>query len=362
MADHRHPTLVMRATIMIAPSQKMSRVSVLAITSTMCLLSAVGCKGSTDATASETTTGQQEGQTNTGPADWDAAIAAVKASNGKTASRLYRGTELLPRPDLVPLGMDPSSKLWEFALLDPTATGKPPRQNNTDSGQQTDQGSERITFVLLPGGSLPVKKGASRDHRHSVALQPFFLSKYELTQAQWRQLSGGDNPSGHQDQPNSDSLPVESVTWLRAKTVLSEHGMTLPTELQWEYACRAGSTTAWWTGATATSLQGKENVGGKALAPVGSFEPNAFGLYDMAGNVSEWCWDDFGPYGTERAGDGLRPLSDADTDPVLRLCRSSAYDKTSADSAQSAHRNPRHPDGMPWLIGVRPALAARLGG
>ena len=354
MTDHRNPNLVMRTGTMIASGQTMSRVSVLTMTSALCLLSAVGCKGSTDAAASGTTTSQQDQRTSTESSGWEAAVAAIKASNGKTASSLYRGIELLPRQDLEPLGMDPTSKLWEFALLDPAAPDTPSDQNNTD------RDGERIVFVLIPGGSLPLEEDATKDHRHSVALQPFFLSKYELTQAQWRQLSGGSNPSANQDPPNSDSLPVENVTWLRAKAVLSEHDMTLPTELQWEYACRAGSTTAWWTGATAASLEDKENVSGKALAPVGSFKPNAFGLYDMAGNVSEWCWDDFGPYGTERAGDGLRPLSDME--PVLRLCRGSSFDKPSADPAQSGYRNPRHPDGMPWLLGVRPTLAAQLGG
>ncbi|MEE8469099.1 MAG: formylglycine-generating enzyme family protein, partial [Planctomycetota bacterium] len=206
-----------------------------------------------------------------------------------------------------------------------------------------------IVFVLVPGGDTYV--GVQGDdpqapyydptqyHVHplqAVTLEPFFISKYEVTQGQWSRLVGEQDgllpgpealelvgvkrrPSyfnaGNREEHDPDRLPVEQVSPIECDALLASHGLALPTEVQWEYAGRGGTHTRWHTGEDPSSLLGYENLGpdladGHLLtAPVGSFRPNRFGLYDVAGNVSEWCRDRNGPRDGRppRPGDGLRP-------------------------------------------------------
>ena len=158
---------------------------------------------------------------------------------------------------------------------------------------------------------------------HDVTLQPYFISKYEMTQGQWlrspveildpstrgkpfRQTP--DPRLGIPDHIVDRSHPVESVSWFDSYQTLERLGLSLPTEAQWERAARAGTGTRFWPGNRIVDLQGKENIGDAtaaqtvpgwaasmlvndrfvAHAPVGSFEPNGFGLHDALGNVSEW--------------------------------------------------------------------------
>lgn len=144
---------------------------------------------------------------------------------------------------------------------------------------------------------------------HQVTLtNPFYLGRYEVTQAQWLAVTGS-NPSWDQGYPDSPSRPVEQVSWAMVQYFLVLTGTRLPTEAEWEYACRAGTTTAYHSGpgfhngTDSTSLlthiawywDNSSNqthvVGGKA--------PNAFGLHDMLGNVREWTNDWNGPYSAE---------------------------------------------------------------
>jgi formylglycine-generating enzyme required for sulfatase activity len=110
----------------------------------------------------------------------------------------------------------------------------------------------------------------------------------------------GDNPSHFRDQAVGDDFPVESVTWLQAVEFcrkLSElpaekeagRVYRLPTEAEWEYACRAGTTSPWHCGEGLAPAQA--NFSGRNTQRVGSYPPNAWGLYDMHGNVREWCSD-----------------------------------------------------------------------
>ncbi|MEM7165360.1 MAG: SUMF1/EgtB/PvdO family nonheme iron enzyme [Planctomycetota bacterium] len=199
---------------------------------------------------------------------------------------------------LVPLGVHPQSGLWEF--WHPASGSRP----NWPSGAvQPDHG---MTFVLLLG-SLRDKiiLGAHRDedgvsHYDEFAradeekiraegprlMEPFFVAKHELTQGQWLRLTG-PNPSRHKLGPE---YPVESLRPPEAKRVLEAMGLRLPTEFEWEYAARGNTTTPQWYqgGRTEANVAGDED-GWAGLAPVGSFAPNPFGLYDVIGNVWEWC-------------------------------------------------------------------------
>ena len=155
-----------------------------------------------------------------------------------------------------------------------------------------------LEMVLIPAGKFMMGSPASEigrdisEKQHEVTLtKPFYMGKYEVTQEQWEKIMG-DNPS----QVKGEKLPVTVVSWndcqefitkLNAKTNVCYR---LPTEEEWEYACRAGTSTAYSFGDNITPTNGnyKDSNIDKIIA-VGSYKPNAFGLYDMHGNVFEWC-------------------------------------------------------------------------
>jgi len=262
------------------------------------------------------------------------------------ASERYDQLEMSPQIGLVPRGKDRDSGLWEFWVL---GSGERPRwQGDLLSGRGAAPTEEdALAMVLLPGGACHVGAQRSRPgdlHHdpsarpneapvHRVLLEPLFLSKYEMTRAQWLRLMGpnanlefakGDMPAGL---PVTERNPMTNITWEAALEACTRLGLGLPTEAQWEYASRAGKATRWWTGDDVRSLQGAANVadafarrkgaafdcsleiddGNLSHAPVGTFRPNPFGLHDMVGNVWEWCHDGLAEYGSApRAGDGLR--------------------------------------------------------
>ena len=146
--------------------------------------------------------------------------------------------------------------------------------------------------------------------------KPFYLGKYEVTQEQWEAVMGS-NPSNFKGPKN----PVEQVSWddcqefldkLNAKAGGQGGKFVLPTEAQWEYACRAGSTGKFCFGDDEKQLGEyawyDENSDSKTH-PVGEKKPNAWGLYDMHGNVWEWCQDWYGAYGAEAVDDPSGPTT-----------------------------------------------------
>ena len=174
------------------------------------------------------------------------------------------------------------------------------------------------TFLI---GSPETEKARGEDEtRHEVTLtQPFLIGKYPVTQAQWRAVMGS-NPSYFQ----SDNLPVENVSWDDAQSFCVKvhektgHTVCLPTDAQWEYSCRAGTSTPFHFGqelnGTQANCDGNYPYGttqkgpylGKT-SPVGSYPANAWGLYDMHGNVWEWCQDWYGDYPKQSVTDPRGP-------------------------------------------------------
>ena len=217
-----------------------------------------------------------------------------------------------------------------------TEPGKPAPNTANQTDISRDLG-KRINFdlgngvkmelVLIPAGEFlmgapDADKGASSDFKpqHQVRItKSFYLGKYPVTQEQWEAVMG-NNPSHFKGPKN----PVEVVSWEDCQQFLGKLNakvgggkFQLPTEAQWEYACRAGSTTRYCFGDDESKL-GEYAWYGKNLGntthPVGEKKPNAWGLYDMQGNVWQWCADWWGWY-------GARSITDDPTGPPAGLCR-----------------------------------------
>ncbi|MFQ5412236.1 MAG: SUMF1/EgtB/PvdO family nonheme iron enzyme, partial [Phycisphaerae bacterium] len=319
---------------------------------------------------------------------------AVQSIADRTACPQYNGLVITPQIGLVPIGRNPDSRLWEFAHLQ---TGDVPSRGPDQRLSINDETG--LVFVLIPGGTFQMgTQSDSTSHEmdgsstaalsefreqpvHTVSLDPFFLSKYEMTQGQWLRATG-KNPSALQsyaETPNggfSPSHPVESISWTECDRTLWRLGLALPTEAQWEYAARAGTVSPWWTGEQPESLRGAANLADRsyaeqggprdrvyekwlsdghaaAHAPVGTYRANPFGLHDVAGNVAEWCLDALGDYtlpvrpgnGRREAGRGLA---------THRVIRGGSFEST-AEEARSAKRAGAPPESRRNDLGVRPA-------
>ncbi|QJE98986.1 SUMF1/EgtB/PvdO family nonheme iron enzyme [Luteolibacter luteus] len=223
-----------------------------------------------------------------------------------------------------------------------------------------------LEMVLVPAGSYLMgsagESGAAADEspQHRVVIsKPFYLGKYELTQAQYQAVTG-KNPSYY---PAADK-PVEQVTWGDTQAFLQKagHALRLPIEAEWEFACRAGSTTAYsngpdqsdlsaagWWGRSAEVSYGNAPDGTTA---VGKKQPNRFGLHDMHGNVYEWCSDFYAPdyYRHAPVMDPAGPSSGEE-----RVLRGGSWEGA-AESCRSANRNGFNGKSKGYLLGFRAAM------
>ena len=255
--------------------------------------------------------------------------------------------------------------------------GLPPR---TPAEQVPPEG-----FVLIPGGTFTMgsplgerSRGADETQHPVTITRDFYMQEHEVTQGEWRELMG-TNPSDFS--ACGDDCPVENVSWYDAVDYanalsrdeglaacyrvsgesvtfdgLNCEGYRLPTEAEWEYASRAGTSTAWYCGSSESCLDDiawyGEDWDEGSTHRVGLKEPNGWGLHDMLGNVWEWCWDGFDDYPGGRATDPLGPSSGS-----YRVFRGGSWNLY-ARSARAAIRYSYYPDYRFNFLGFRLARSA----
>jgi Sulfatase-modifying factor enzyme 1 len=212
----------------------------------------------------------------------------------------------------------------------------------------TDLGNGiKIDLSLIPSGYA--KKGPDDSfglNTSSLSIEkPFYISKYETTQEQW-EIIMGNNPC----RTKNPKLPVTNVSWLDCQAFIKKLNLKtdgdyrLPTEDEWEYACRAGTTTSYSFGESIS----KENANydGSSIKTVGNYKPNAFGLYDMHGNVLEWCEDWY----AEKSGSFSN--SNGPEPKTVRVLRGGSFDYSPA-FAKSSGRSYYSPTSRSNLVGFR---------
>lgn len=272
------------------------------------------------------------------------------------------------------------NKWWAFSPEDAQArrekanTGALPPIRTIALGK----GAE-LSLALVPAGTFAMGSALgengrlSEEHLHRVAIsKPFYLAQYELTIGQYKALGGkveaqANGAAGTND-PNA--LPVAGLSWddvtqqvLPALNKYAPSGwrFALPTEAQWEWACRAGSTTAFYTGDDEAALRkagfsGSENLTG--VSAVGKRAPNAWGLYDMHGNLAEWCQDyyskEFYPTGAEVSADPVAGENKLNK----RVVRGGSWSNLDIH-CRSAYRSYATPSSRYQFIGVRLALVGQ---
>jgi formylglycine-generating enzyme required for sulfatase activity/serine/threonine protein kinase len=321
-------------------------------------------------------------------ARWAEAIASIADPE---ACPKYGGLEVRPQLGLLPIGRDPTSGLWEFAHL---ASGDAPQRDA--KGAIVLEERSGVVLVLVPGGTF-IMGAQSEDENepnfdpladsdeappNRVDLDPYFMSKYEMTQGQWFRVTGQYPSSYLPDNAINGARgtliqPVEQVSWDDCIATLRKLALAMPTEAQWEYAARGGTETPWWTGSERDDLEGAANIadqsftrgfgslrpeaedwlalddGYAATAPVNQFRPNPYGLHGTCGNVWEWCRDCYVYYSEVQAQPGTGERIES---TLVRVNRGGCY-ANSAKDTRASNRNRTTPETRHNQVGVRPARA-----
>jgi formylglycine-generating enzyme required for sulfatase activity len=235
--------------------------------------------------------------------------------------------------------------LTTAATLGVAGPAQPPQSARVDLGSGVT-----MEFVLIGPGSFIMGSDENtgdgdESPEHKVTLsQAFYLGKYEVTQEQWTAVMGG-NPSEFK----GAQRPVDTVSWNDCQAFLAKlqdrtgRKFALPTEAQWEFACRAGTVTPWSFGAHDQPAADYAWIGsnsGGTTHPVGGKKPNAWGLYDMHGNVWEWCADWYAKH-AYAGGEVTDPQGPASSEG--RILRGGAWGEH-PNNMRSACRNCIGPD------------------
>lgn len=272
-----------------------------------------------------------------------------------------------------------------------------PGNSSEEAGMQIPE-----NFVFIKGGSFQMGSPESEAWRsvdetqHTVTVSDFYMSKYELTQKEYEEITG-KNPSNF----SGENLPVENISWLDAVAYCnarsekdglnpvytidaqnvswnrSANGYRLPSEAEWEYACRAGTNTPFYLENSPSAedanyyghypyeiennyfsqgnLQVKPGEYRQTTVPVDSFSENPYGLYNMHGNVSEWVWDYYGGYPADEQKDPAGPVSG-----TLRIYRGGGWNDF-AKNMRSAYRATLEQHKGSFNLGIRLVLNAAPG-
>lgn len=285
-------------------------------------------------------------------------------------------------------------------------TPEPELSVQTESAGEAESEPEEIQapegFLLITGGTFDMGSPDSEAWRsadetqHTVTVSDFYMSAYEVTQQEYESVMG-ENPSNF----SGENLPVESISWLDAVAYCnarseqegltpvytidgtsvswdrSANGYRLPTEAEWEYACRAGTTTPFNTQTSISAeesnywgdypymiednyfnqsnLETQPGVYRQTTVEVNSFSPNAWGLYNMHGNVGEWVWDYYGAYSTEAQTDTTGPETG-----TRRVYRGGGWNDF-AKNLRSAYRAAMPQENSNYNLGLRLVLNAVAG-
>ncbi|MDM3851412.1 MAG: SUMF1/EgtB/PvdO family nonheme iron enzyme [Aphanizomenon gracile PMC627.10] len=233
-------------------------------------------------------------------------------------------TVVIPSPPQV--ANNPFKQIFQQFISPPTNPPQPanipPQFNNSHISFTQDLGNGiSLEMIAIPGGTFKMGSPKNEPERlnsespqHQVTIQPFYMGKFTVTQAQWERVAVlpkiNDDLNPKPSYFSGKNRPVEQVSWLDAQEFCARISKAigkkyrLPSEAEWEYACRAGTTTPFYFGDNITpdlvnyddnyfygfGVKGKYR---QQTTDVGTFPPNSFGLYDMHGNVWEWCEDDY---------------------------------------------------------------------
>lgn len=268
----------------------------------------------------------------------------------------FEGMAIRPQVGLTPLGLDPESLLEEF-----TVDGTGASVVRGANGRLQVQDDSALVMTLVPGGSfemgasdgeLEARVSRAAEHpRHSVQIAPFFIAKTPVTQLQFAAVMGWSRAKRV-----GPRLPATDLSSGEAQQWCSRVGLSLPSESQWEYACRAGSVSRYASGDLEEDL---ERVGWFTTnsrgepQPVGLLAPNRFGLQDMHGQVWEWCADAWHDTYVQAPNNGAPWFA---SKPLAVVARGGSFFGP-AISARSAERRPFHADARLDTLGFRPARA-----
>lgn len=268
-----------------------------------------------------------------------------------------------------------ANRAWLPFLLEFESLGANPQGYREYRHRETG-----IVFVHLPGGAFlmgcseeeieRVIRESSYSARwypefvrssgpvHEVTLSAFLIAKYELTQDEWERVMGS-NPSKHR----GGKHPVERLSWSDCAEFCSRTGLRFPTEAQWEYACRAGTRGPYAGTGRLADMGWAERK--NQSAPVGTRSPNGFGLFDMHGNVEEWCYDLFDKdfYSSPKAAGpdpvctSSNPTSGHRAGSDYRVVRGGAFDGSAKEwSCRSGLRSFTFETDRGEVTGFRPAF------
>ncbi len=275
---------------------------------------------------------------------------------------------------------------------EPLASGDVEARRHASPGGQLAPAAT-LEMLHIPAGRFTMGSPPDEPERHQdegpqhqVELRDFFLSRIPITQAQWLVVAGwqplsGEEPWLRELHPDPVSKlndaerflgherPVVNVSWAEAMEFCRRLSLrtgkhyTLPSEAQWEYACRAGTTTPFHFGETIspelanfngnyTYREGQKGVCREQTTDAGSFPANAWGLHDMHGNVWEWCADHWHDNYNKAPADDRPWINKKAGDDSIRLLRGGSWD-LNPGNCRSAYRNPFHPVGLHGLVGFR---------